>query len=79
MRTKEQREAVLILEHAGTHIVRSQSLRKECLLLATEAARHHNPDVNTLAILSVALAEVIEAKNDGWVNEIKRTLGLEVK
>jgi hypothetical protein len=68
--------AIQAIENAGIYLVRSRNLEGECRLNATEAARSDNPDVQALAIFSVALAEVTGAKDDGWVKEIKSTLQL---
>lgn len=67
--------AVTKLEHAGRYLVKTHNLRSECMMSATQAARAANPDARALAVLSVALAEVVGARDDGWVAEIKGTLG----
>lgn len=68
-------EQVGTLERAGKYLVKTRNLRKECALSATQAARSDNPEVQALAVISVALAEAVGAKDDGWVGKIKQELG----
>lgn len=72
--------AILTLENAGKYIVKSYNLRNECELSATQAARHENPNVQALAVISIGLAGVIfngiDGSEDGWVLEAKAALGI---
>jgi len=67
--------AIKKLERVGKYLVKTYDLREDCKLVATEAAQSPNADVRALAVLTVALADIVGAKDDGWVAQIKTTLG----
>jgi hypothetical protein len=69
-------KAITILENAGKHIAQGISRDTLTSFTAVEAARSPYPNLQALAILSVSLARVTGAKDDGWVGEICSTLGI---
>lgn len=64
-------EAITKLEHAGKYIVKSRSLQAACCCFsAVDGANSDNPDLQALAVISVALARVVGAQDNGWTRTI---------
>ena len=73
---KSTRQAAIDkIDHIGKYLVKTRNLHSVCALSAVQAAHTNNPDAHCLSILAVALAAISGAKDDGWVTEIKATLG----
>lgn len=71
-------QAISKLEHAGKYIVKSRRLEAACLCFtAVDGANSNNPDLQALAVISVALARVVGAQDDGWTGKVCTRLGLQ--
>jgi hypothetical protein len=70
-------EGIGIVTNAGKYLVESRGLLDAAgSLTAVEAAHSPNPEIQAFAILSVLLARLTGANDDGWVSDICSALGI---